>query len=350
MKAIDTLQKLSIPKSLINNKKTYNFFVISFLLILLIVLIFTSISVGSSSIEISDIFNAISGNGQLTSEYKIINYVRIPRTLSAIIAGSGLAISGLILQSVLNNALASPTIIGVNSGASLFTALATAFFPANLSIMPLAAFIGAFLATIVVYYVARKTGASRMTIILAGVAVSSLVGAMTDTVLILFPDTVISRTSFIIGGLSGVTMNRLLMPGIIIFFSLITTFIFSYDLNVLSLGDQTSKSLGLNVDKTRFLFIILSSLLSGSVISFAGLLGFIGLIVPHISRLIVGYDNRILIPTSVLIGSSFALFCDILARTLFAPYEVPVGIIMSFLGSPFFIYLLLNKKRRLMYD
>lgn len=145
-------------------------------------------------------------------------------------------------------------------------------------------------------------------------------------------------------------MNKLLIPGIIILLSLGLISIFGYDLNVLSLGDQTGKSLGLNVNKCRFLFIILSSLLSGSVISFAGLIGFIGLIVPHISRLIVGYDNRILIPTSTLLGSCFALFCDILARTLFAPYEIPVGIIMSLLGSPFFIYLLLNKRRRLIYD
>lgn len=189
-----------------------------------------------------------------------------------------------------------------------------------------------------------------MTIILAGTAVSSLVGAMTDAVLILFPETVLDRTSFIIGGLSGVTMNRLLIPGAIILVSLLITSIFGYDLNVLSLGDQTSKSLGLNVDKCRFIFIILSSLFSGSVISFAGLLGFIGLIVPHISRLIIGYDNRILIPTCALLGGSFALFCDILARTLFSPYELPVGIIMSFLGSPFFIYLLLKQRRRLVDD
>lgn len=330
--------------------KTYNIFVIGFLITLLVLLIIASICVGSSNITISDIFQAISKNELMTPESRIINYVRIPRTLSAILAGCGLAIAGLILQSVLNNALASPTIIGVNSGAGLFTALATALFPASYSIMPVAAFLGAFLATLIVYYVAKKTGASRMTIILAGTAVSSLVGAMTDAVLILFPETVIDRTSFIIGGLSGVTMSRLLVPGLIIFVSLIITSIFSYDLNVLSLGDQTGKSLGLNVDKVRFLFIILASLLAGSVISFAGLLGFIGLIVPHISRLIVGYDNRILIPTCALLGSSFALFCDIIARTLFAPYELPVGIIMSFIGSPFFIYLLLNQRRRLVYD
>lgn len=347
---MDTLQKLSIRKYLNKNSTAYKLFILGFLLVLMIILIYVSLSEGSSNIKVSEIIQTIFYGEDLGAASQIINYVRIPRTVSAILAGCGLAVSGLILQSVLNNALASPTIIGVNSGAGLFTALAIAFFPANINIMPIAAFSGAFLATLIVYIVARKTGASRSTIVLAGIAISSLIGAMTDTILILFPDTIIDRTSFVIGGLSGVTMDKLKMPGVIIVVSLILAFIFSYDLNVLSLGDNTSKSLGLNVNVCRFIFIILSSLLSGSVISFAGLLGFIGLIVPHICRIIVGYDNRILMPTCALLGSSFALFCDILARTLFAPYEVPVGIIMSFLGSPFFIYLLLNHRRRLRND
>ena len=343
---MNSLQKLSIQKYLNKNSTAYRIFIIGILLVLLIILIFLSLSLGSSNIKISEIIQTIFYREETGIASQIINYVRIPRTISAILAGCGLAISGLILQSVLNNALASPTIIGVNSGAGLFTALATVFFPAYINLMPIAAFSGAFLATLIVYFVARKTGASRIAIVLAGTAISSLLGALTDTVLIIFPDTIIDRTSFIIGGLSGITLDRLKIPGVIIAISLIVALIFSYDLNILSLGDQTGKSLGLNVDMCRFLFIILSSLLSGSVISFAGLLGFIGLIVPHICRIIVGYDNRILIPTCALSGSSFALFCDILARTLFAPYEVPVGIIMSLLGSPFFLYLLLNQRRR----
>lgn len=321
-----------------------------FLFILLVILICTSISVGSSSIGIPEIIKCLSGNGELTAEFQIINYVRIPRTVAAIIAGCGLTVAGLILQSLLNNALASPGIIGVNTGAGLFTAISTALFSANINLMPISAFLGAFSVTLLVYFIARKAGLSRMTIVLAGTAVSSLMSAMTDTVLILYPDTVIDRTSFLIGGLSGVTMDRIIMPGIIVFVSLIAAHTFSYDLNILSLGDETGKSLGLNVRTSRFLFIILSSLLSGSVVSFAGLLGFIGLVVPHISRIFVGYDNRLLIPVCALLGSSFALFCDILARTLFSPYEVPVGIIMSFLGSPFFIYLLLKQRRRLTDD
>lgn len=309
-----------------------------------------SISIGSSKISLSDTFTALFSGDEVTKEFQIVNYVRMPRTLAAILSGCALSLSGLILQAVLNNALASPSIIGVNSGAGLFTATITALFPAYIALMPISAFVGALTATLLVYFISKKTGASRTTIVLSGTAVSSFIGAITDTILTIWPDTAISRTNFLIGGLSGVTMNSIKLPGIMILTSFVILFIFSYDMNVLSLGDETAKSLGLNVSRYRFLFIVLSSLLSGSAISFAGLLGFIGLIVPHASRFIMGYDNRLLVPVCALLGSSFTLFCDILARTLFAPYEVPVGIIMSFLGGPFFIYLLLRQKRRLIDD
>ena len=121
-------------------------------------------------------------------------------------------------------------------------------------------------------------------------------------------------------------------------------------MNILTLGDQSAKSLGLNVARVRFVFLILAAMLAGSAISIAGLLGFVGLIVPHVSRIVVGYDNRILIPVSGLLGSIFTLLCDLLARVLFAPFEIPVGIIMSFLGGPFFIYLLIKGRRGLLYD
>ena len=126
--------------------------------------------------------------------------------------------------------------------------------------------------------------------------------------------------------------------------------ILGYDMNILTLGDQSAKSLGLNVARVRFVFLILAAMLAGSAISIAGLLGFVGLIVPHVSRIVVGYDNRILIPVSGLLGSIFTLLCDLLARVLFAPFEIPVGIIMSFLGGPFFIYLLIKGRRGLLYD
>jgi iron complex transport system permease protein len=340
------LQKLFTRKFFVKNIKSYNIFVIALLVFSLLFFIALSISIGASNIPLSKTFSVLFRGEEMTKEFQIINYVRIPRTLAAVFAGCALSLSGLILQTVLNNALAGPSIIGVSSGAGLFTTLIMALFPAYLTLMPLAAFLGALLATLSVYFIAQKTGASRMTIVLSGVAVSSFIGAITDTILTIWPDTAISRTSFLIGGLSGVSMNGIMLPGVLIFIAFIVVFILSYDLNILSLGEETVKSLGLNVPRYRFVFIVLSSLFAGSAISFAGLLGFIGLIVPHASRFIIGYEHRLLVIVTALLGSSFTLFCDLLARTLFTPYELPVGIIMSFLGGPFFIYLLLKQKRR----
>jgi len=350
VKAINILQKLYIRKFLTKNTRSYNVFVIALLTFLLLFFAALSISIGSTYIPLSKTLSVLFKEDGFSKEFQIINYVRIPRTLAAIFAGCALSLSGLVLQTVLNNALAGPSIIGVNSGAGLFTTLIMALFPAYITLMPIAAFVGALMATLLVYFIAKKTGASRTTIVLSGVAVSSFIGAITDTILTIWPDTAIRRTSFLIGGLSGVTMNGIMLPGILISISFIAVFILSYDMNVLSLGDETAKSLGLNVSRYRFIFIVLSSLFSGSAISFAGLLGFIGLIVPHASRFIIGYDSRLLVPVSALLGSLFALICDILARILFAPYEIPAGIIMSFLGGPFFIYLMLKQKRRVVND
>ncbi len=332
------------------NSRSYNAAVIALLAVFLVIGIFLSISIGSSRISLSEIISAIQQGDSKSKVYQIISFVRIPRTLAAVLAGCALSVSGVILQSVLNNSLASPNIIGVNAGAGLFTVLITAFFPSSLYFTATAAFLGALLAVLIVYFLAQKTGASRMTIVLSGIAVSSFIGAITDTVLTLKPDTAISRTLFLIGGFSGVTMEKVGFSTWFVISSLIIALILSYDMNILSMGDETAKSLGLHVTKLRFIFLILAALLAGSAISFAGLLGFIGLIVPHAARFLVGYDNRLLIPVSALLGSVFTLLCDLLARILFAPFEIPVGIIMSFLGGPFFIYLLLKSKRGQLYD
>ena len=332
------------------NRKSYNVTVIAFLTILLVFVVFLSISFGSTKISLPAIFSALKERDTASKIYRIINYVRIPRTLAAVLAGSALSISGVILQSVLNNSLAGPSIIGVNSGAGLFAVLIAAFLPGSIYYTTIGAFLGAILSVLLVYFIARKTGASRMAIVLSGVAVSSFIGAMTDTVITLKPDAVMDRTAFIIGGFSGVTLDQMSLAGFCIIVAFALSLILSYDMNILALGDESAKSLGLNVGRIRFLYLILAAVLAGSAISFAGLLGFIGLIVPHVSRLLVGYDNRILLPVSALLGSTFTLFCDLLARVIFAPYEIPVGIIMSFLGGPFFIWLLRRRKRGQLYD
>ena len=259
------------------NSKSYNVAVIAFLLVLLIIGVFMSISIGSSKIALSEIIRAMQQGDTSSKVYRIISFVRIPRTLAAVLAGCALSVSGAILQSVLNNSLASPSIIGVNSGAGLFSVLIAAFFPASIYYTTIAAFIGAFVAVLLVYFIAKATGASRMAIVLSGVAVSSFIGAMTDTVLTLKPDAVMERTAFLIGGFSGVTMNRLSFAAVFIVIAFFIALILSYDMNILALGDESAKSLGLNVTKLRFIFLILVAMLAGSAISFAGLLGFVGL-------------------------------------------------------------------------
>ena len=331
------------------NSKSYNITVIAFLILLLMVGVLMSISIGSSRIPLSDIVSAMKHGDKTLNSYKIIQYVRIPRTMAAILAGCAFSVSGAILQAVLNNSLASPSVIGVNSGAGLFAVLVAAFFPTSIFLTTIGSFVGGILAVLLVYFIALKTGASRMSIVLSGVAVSSFIGAITDTILTLKPDTIIARTAFLIGGFSGITMDKLRFAGLFILLAFIIVLILSYDMNVLVLGDETAKSLGLKVARLRFTFLILAAVLAGSAISFAGLIGFVGLIIPHVSRIFVGHDNRILLPVSALLGSIFTLLCDLLARVIFSPYEIPVGIILSFLGGPFFIYLLIKGKRGQLY-
>ncbi|MEL7647566.1 MAG: iron ABC transporter permease [Sedimentibacter sp.] len=325
-----------------------NMTVISLLFCLLVLLAALSIRLGSSKLSTEEIIRALINTGDTSNSYRIIKYVRIPRTSASVLAGTALSISGLILQTVLNNYLAGPNVIGVNAGSGLFVVLVSAFFPSYYFLAPLAAFFGALIAVLFVYFISLKTGASRMTIVLSGIAVSSFIGSITDTVLTLVPEASISRTSFMIGGFSGVTSDKLSIAAFFIFAGFLVSMLLSGHMNVLSLGDETAKSLGLNVEFYRFVFLSLAALLCGSAISFSGLLGFIGLIVPHAARFLVGYDNRFLIAASALLGSCFTVFCDILSRVLFAPFEIPVGIIMSFLGGPFFIYLLMKKRRSML--
>ncbi|HBN82341.1 MAG TPA: iron ABC transporter permease, partial [Clostridiales bacterium] len=244
---MNILQKFSTRMILNKNSKSYNVTVIALLSILLIIGGFMSISIGSANIPLSDIISAIKQGDHTSKTYAIIMFVRIPRTLAAILAGCALSVSGAILQSVLNNSLASPNVIGVNSGAGLFTVLIAAFFPASLHLTTVAAFTGAILAVFLVYFIAQKIGASRMTIVLSGIAVSSFIGAITDTVLTLKPDTVIARTAFLIGGFSGITMEKISFAGWFIILAFLTALIISYDMNILALGDESAKSLGLNV-------------------------------------------------------------------------------------------------------
>ncbi len=269
----------------------------------------------------------------------------MPRILAALLAGSALALAGAILQTILDNPLASPGIIGINAGGGLFYLFATLAFPASLLASSLGAFAGALIAVLAVWGIAHKTGGAKNTIILAGVAISSLFTAIIDTAVTLRPDLQLDRVAFSIGGFSSVTYSQILC--VVPFFAVgaIISLLISYDLNVFSLGVELAYGLGMRVKLTRFFAILCVALLSGAAISVAGLLGFVGLISPHIVSALVGKDRRVLLPVSAIFGAMLTLICDTLARSLFSPYELPVGIILSFVGVPFFLFLLFRRKK-----
>ena len=281
----------------------------------------------------------------LSPNERIVLYIRLPRVLASVLAGSALAVSGAVIQAVLGNPLAAPNIIGVNSGAGLFTVLSMALFPTAVQLLPAAAFLGALTAVLLVFGIAQKTGASRMTIVLTGVGVSSLLNAAIDTVTTLYPDSIIGISSFKAGGVSGVTFSTLSPAWIFILIGITAALLLSHDLDILSLGENTARSLGMNVNVIRFIFLAIAAMLAGAAVSFSGLVGFVGLVVPHISRKISGTsENTAILPVCALIGGAFLTMCDTLARTMFSPFELPLGIVVSYIGVPFFLWLLMRKK------
>ncbi len=307
------------------------------------------ICLGANPVSFSRMLSVLINGAADDPLYRIVMYVRLPRVLGGILAGSGLAVSGMIIQAVLNNPLASPNIIGVNTGAGVLVLLTSAFLPAYPFLLPLSAFVGALFAALLVLVIALKSGLSQLTLVLTGFAVSSLFGAGMNTILILYPDAYVGAGNFLVGGLSSLTVDDLAYPCIYIAVGLIFAVLCAGGLNLLLLGSDMAKSLGMNVALCRFLFLSVAALLAGAAVSFAGLIGFVGLVVPHSVKFLIGNDHRFAIPVSAFWGGIFVIVCDLLARTLFVPYELPVGILMAYIGAPFFVWLIL-KNRRKSYD
>ena len=298
---------------------------------------------GSSGLGAWDTLKALWGDGS-KSAVTIARFVRLPRTVGALLCGAGLAVGGTVIQGVLGNPLAGPNIIGVNAGAGFLAILVSAAFPEVYGLVPAAAFLGALGACFLVYGLARRTGASRITLVLAGVAVSSMLTAGIDTVRTLAPDAAVGANSFMVGGLSGVTLNRLILPGVLILAAVLAAWALSFELDLLSLGDDVAQSVGLSTKTARRLLLVVAAVLCGASVSFAGLVGFVGLVVPHAARFLVGSESRRLIPAAALLGAALVAGCDVLARVLFAPFELPVGILLSLLGGPFFLWLLFRQR------
>ena len=301
---------------------------------------------GAVRVSLWDIYRAFTGSFD-TAPARIIVLVRLPRLLAAAVAGAALSCSGLITQTVLLNPMASPGVIGVNAGSGLAAAILLALFRSNARILPLAAFIGAMCACLIVFGVARMAGGSRVTVILAGVALSSLMSAGINTLTALAPDALAGIHDFQVGGFAGTAPAALLPSAVTTVAGIGAALFFSGELEALSLGESSAHSLGVSVAVFRMVFLVLASALAGSAVSLAGLLGFVGLIVPHIVRFVLrDADTQVRLMGCALIGAAFVVTCDTASRTAFAPRELPVGILTAYIGVPLFLYLLFREKRR----
>lgn len=303
-----------------------------------------SLWIGSVTLSPGQVLAALAGQDTSSTAARIVLYARLPRTCAALLAGAALAVSGTVIQTVLNNPLASPGVIGVNACAGLAVAVVCAAAPAAQRYTPFIAFPGALAGVLLVMGLSQWTGASRMTVVLAGAAISNLFSAGIDAVVTLVPDALNGVTDFRIGGFSGVTMARLGPAAVLIGASLAAVLSLSQQLDILALGSDTAQSLGLPVKPVRFVLLVLSAALAGAAVSFSGLLSFVGLIVPQTMRRLVGEESLPLLVSSALGGAFFVTVCDLLSRVLFAPFELPVGIVLAFTGAPFFLWLLFRQK------
>ncbi|MCF2616184.1 iron ABC transporter permease [Oscillibacter valericigenes] len=304
-----------------------------------------NLCLGAEKVPPAEVLRALTGGGSGTTAFRIVRYVRLPRLCACLLAGGALAASGAIIQGVLSNALAAPSTIGVNAGAGLTVALCCAIAPTAVKLVPLAAMAGAFLGVMTVLLIARRTGASKITLVLAGVAVSSIFSAGIDAVVTFVPEALNGYSDFRIGGFSGVSMARLLPALWPALLSFVLSLSLHNEMDVLLLGREQAQSLGLPAERLRIVLLGLAAVLAGSAVSVGGLVGFVGLIVPHIMRRLVGEESGPLLVSSVLGGAALLGGCDLLGRMLFAPYEIPVGIVMALAGGPFFIWLLQRRGR-----
>ncbi|MCH4886560.1 iron ABC transporter permease [Acidaminobacter sp. JC074] len=295
--------------------------------------------IGSMNVDLNTIVDAIFNQADSTAA-KVIMNIRLPRMLTAALVGINLALAGCILQGVMGNPLADPGIIGISSGAGLVGIVILILFPQYQFLVPIGAFVGAMGAAILIYVLAWKGGIQPIRVILAGVAVSAFLGAGISALMVFYSDRVHGALTFMNGSLSTRSWPEVftILPYTLI--GIVCVLIFSERLNILVLGDDTARGLGLNVEVTRLGLTALAALLAASAVSVVGLLGFVGLIIPHSVRLIIGNNHKYLFPGSVFLGATVVMVSDTFARMAFSPTEIPVGVVMAVLGAPFFLYLL----------
>ena len=312
------------------------------LLVILAALCAVAVAVGSAGYSVPEILKQTFAEGTNPVKTIVLN-LRLPRLLLAVLIGSSLSASGALLQSVMRNPLADPGTIGVSAGASTAASTILLVMPELTSSLPIFAFGGAALACMLIYTMAWKDGVDPTRIILSGVAINSVLSAYTSLLQLLNSDDLSSVLSFLNGSLSGKSWHQLKILAVYAGIGLILSFLCIKSANTLQLGDEMAKSLGVKVNLNRIILSAVAAFLAAATVATAGMIGFVGLVVPHIARLLVGSDYKAMLPVSVILGADVLLFADTIGRTIVPGMEIPVGIIMAVAGGPFFLYMLRKK-------
>ena len=339
------------------------------LLVLLFGAMIYAASTGPTTIPAGDVANALlqyagiaRGVDVQSSTYRIVTVVRLPGLMVAALVGAALACAGATMQGLFRNPLADPGIIGVSAGASLGVVLVITQsaalsdlwligpLGANLWRVPVAAFVGAMIAAFAVYMLSLQRGRTNLAaLLLAGVALNAVMGAITSVLLLRSADFNSMRAvlSWLVGSLEGRGWDYFHVAMWPILVSAILILLYSRELNLMVIGEESAQALGVNVPRVRLILLALSSLMTASAVSVAGAIGFVGLIVPHMLRLVIGPDHRVLLPASLIGGAAFLVFADAVARSVIAPELLPVGTVTALVGGPFFLFLLWRNRRQI---
>jgi len=328
---------------------------------ILIVLLFVAIvlSIGSGAVRVPPlsilrlILNGVGFRSiELPPEMQIniILHIRLPRILAALLVGSALAMGGVAMQGLFRNPMASPDILGVSTGGSLGAVIAvnTGLFALNVFFLPLFAIVGALLASGLIYLISNYRGrTSLLFVVLAGLAISSLFNGLVSAILLFSQQYEVSQFIFwTMGGLEGRMWKHVLLPLPVLLAGMAVLFLFTRELNIFALGEENAHSLGMHVERTKRVILAITAVITGMAISISGPVGFVGLLIPHLFRMLTGADHRLLLPVSAIGGALFLLASDLIGRVLIPPFEIRVGIITAVLGSPYFLYLIIRYQRK----